>query len=202
MKAKLRNRIEPFVNGTPTAGGKETANGHPAANGEPTAQRAVPEPTPPTPPPDPADRDTAGRFQPGCRPGPGNPFAKRVAGLRKALLDSVSEADVAQLGQKLLAQALDGDVAAAKVLLSYVVGKPTAPVDPDRVELEAWKLLLSWPTVAEALAAAVAVRPAAAAELVVSGAPATADDVIRRGANPATLEGVSRVIRRREEKGR
>jgi hypothetical protein len=125
-----------------------------------------------------------------------------VAGLRKALLESVTEADVARLGRELLAQALGGEVAAAKVLLSYVVGKPTAPVDPDRVELEAWKLLLSWPTVAEVLAATWAVRPAAAAQVVEAGAPATDEEVLMKAADRGPLEGATRIIRRREEKGR
>jgi hypothetical protein len=62
--------------------------------------------------------------------------------------------------------------------------------------------LLSWPTVAEALAAAVAVRPSAAAELVVAGAPTTADEVIRRGASQGALEGVARVVLRRERTGK
>jgi hypothetical protein len=202
VKTRLPNRIDPFVNGAANARPKPSANGH--ANGKPAAPQpsAAPPADPAGPPPAAADRGPGGRFQPGCRPGPGNPFAKRVASLRKALLDSVTEADVATIGQKLLQLARIGDVPAAKVLLSYLVGKPTAPVDPDRVELEAWKLLLSWPTVAEALAAATAVRPAAAAELVASGAPATADEVIRRGASPEALQGVLRVIRRREDKGR
>ena len=204
MKAKLPSRIDPFVNGTPKAGAKGAngrATGRHAINGKAHVPAEAAKPAPLPPPPSP-DRATDGRFQPGCRPGPGNPFAKRVASLRRALLDSVSEADVAQVGQKLVRLALAGDVPAAKVLLGYVVGKPDTPVDPDRVELEAWKLLLSWPTVAEALAAAVAVRPSAAAELVESGAPATAAEVIQRGASPEALEGVLRVMRRREETGR
>jgi len=125
-----------------------------------------------------------------------------VASLRKALLDSVTEADVARVGKFLLDRTLSGDVAAAKVLPSYVVGKPTAPVDPDRVELEAWKLLLSWPTVAEVLAATWAVRPAAAAQVVEAEAPVTCEEVLKRAADRAPLEGATRIIQRREEKGR
>jgi hypothetical protein len=201
VKTRLPNRIDPFVNGAAKARSKPSANGH--ANGKPARKpSAAPPAAPAAPPPAAADRGPGGQFQPGCRPGPGNPFAKRVATLRKALLDSVTEADVAKVGQFLLRRSLSGDVAAAKVLLAYVVGKPTPPVDPDRVELEAWKLLLSWPTVAEALAASTAVRPEAARAMAEGGAPTTADEVIQRGANPTQLEGVMRVIRRREEKGR
>jgi len=202
VKTKPRNRIGPFVNGTGHPLGAPVANGHPVANGKPAKGPPSPDHVPPAPAPAPAGRDPGGRFQLGCRPGPGNPFAKRVAGLRKALLDSVTEADVARLGRELMAQAVGGDVAAAKVLLSYVVGKPTAPVDPDRVELEAWKLLLSWPTVAEVLAATWAVRPAAAAQVVEAEAPATGDEVMKRAAGRAPLESAARIIRRREEKGR
>jgi len=141
MKAKLANRIDPFVNGRPSRNRKTPANGKPDTNGKPFAPKSTPdarsEAIPPAPKPTASDRNNTGRFQPGCRPGPGNPFGRRVATLRKSLLESVTETDVAQLGRKLLAQALEGDVAASKVLLAYIVGKPTEVVDPDRVEIEA-----------------------------------------------------------------
>jgi hypothetical protein len=120
MKTQPMNRIDPFVNGNGQA--------HP-----PTA--APPATAPPAPEPPTSGRNTAGQFQSGNKGGPGNPFAKRVANLRKALLESLGEEDVAKLGRKLLDQAMTGDVAAAKVLLSYLVGKPDKAVDPDRTEL-------------------------------------------------------------------
>ena len=206
MKATLGNRIDPFVNGPPSRNGKPTANRKTSTNGKPSAPDSMPEANsqtgPPAPEPAPSDRGGAGRFQPGCKPGPGNPFARRVAMLRKALLDSVAEPDVARLGRKLLEQALEGDVVAAKVLLAYVIGKPADVVDPDRVEIEAWKLILAWPTLAEAVAGMTAVPPGTVVETIQKSAPATPDDLMQRLANTETLQGGIRVMRRREEKGK
>ena len=39
-------------------------------------------------------RDSRGRFTKGCKPGPGNPFNRRVAALRQSLLDRVSNDDL------------------------------------------------------------------------------------------------------------
>lgn len=79
-------------------------------------------------------RTAAGRFAPGNAGGPGNPFARRVASLRRAMLDAVSEADMAAIAAALVDKAKAGDVAAVKVLLPYLVG-PVAPVvDPDRLD--------------------------------------------------------------------
>lgn len=80
-----------------------------------------------------------GRFAPGNRAGTGNPFARQVAALRQALLDSVTAADVAEVAQALLARAKQGDVAAAKLLLSYLVGKPEPAPDPDKLDHEEWQ---------------------------------------------------------------
>ncbi|HEX3151646.1 MAG TPA: hypothetical protein VHR66_26470 [Gemmataceae bacterium] len=142
------------------------------------------------------------QFKPGCKGGPGNPFAKRVAALRKSLLESVSEADVAQLGRKLLEQALGGDVAASKVLLAYVVGKPTETIDPDRLALEAWRLIQSWPTAAEVLATTWGVEPQAAAILITQMAPASPEVILQHAASPTPIEGADRIRTRRETKGK
>ncbi len=71
-------------------------------------------------------RDARGRFTTGNPGGPGNPYARRVAELRSALLDAVTPEDVAALARALLAQAKGGDVAAARLVLSYAVGRPPA----------------------------------------------------------------------------
>ena len=80
-------------------------------------------------------RDAAGRFAKGNAGGPGNPFARRVARLRASLLDAVSEEDLGEVVAGLMQAAKKGDVAAAKLLLSYVLGQPTPAVDPDRVDV-------------------------------------------------------------------
>jgi hypothetical protein len=108
------------------------------------------QPAPPAPKPAPADgRDGAGRFTAGNHLGRGNPFARQVADRRKALLGAVTAADVAAVAKKLRDLALAGDVAAAKVLLSYVVGKPAEVTDPDRLDLNELALLREFPTLAD-----------------------------------------------------
>jgi hypothetical protein len=56
-------------------------------------------------PPSANGRDAAGRFAPGNPGGPGNPFARRTAQLREALLRHVSEQDIAEVGRTLLLRA-------------------------------------------------------------------------------------------------
>ena len=71
------------------------------------------------------DRDTAtGRFLPGNCYGHGNPMSKQVNRLRAALLRAVDEDDVDDVIRTLVRQAKAGDVAAAKVLLERLFGKP------------------------------------------------------------------------------
>jgi hypothetical protein len=87
-----------------------------------------------------ANQGANGRFLPGNRAAAGNPFHRAVAARRKALLDAVTDEDIAAVARKLRDLALAGDVAAAKVLLVYVVGKPTAADDPDRLDLDELRL--------------------------------------------------------------
>src|SRR5690242_10359886 len=80
----------------------------------------------------PKQRDDRGRFARGNHGGPGNPFGRRVADMRKAMLAAVSLQDVADVFQELLAKAKTGDVQAMKLFLAYTVGKPEKVHDPDR----------------------------------------------------------------------
>src|SRR5262249_11950280 len=68
-------------------------------------------------------RDVHGRFTKANPGGPGNPFARKVAALRKALLDSVTEQDVKDVAEILKLKAKQGDMAAVKLMLQYCVGK-------------------------------------------------------------------------------
>ena len=88
-----------------------------------------------------AGRDGQGRFAAGNKGGPGNPFARQTAGLRKAALRVVSTEDMEEVFRQLTAKAKSGDVAAIKLLLSYTVGKPEKAVDPDTLDQQEWKLL-------------------------------------------------------------
>lgn len=80
-------------------------------------------------------RDGRGRFTPGNRGGPGNPYARRTAELRSALYRAIGPDDVAAIIQSLLAAARKGDVAAAKLVLAYAIGEPVAHDLAERIEL-------------------------------------------------------------------
>jgi hypothetical protein len=79
-------------------------------------------------------RDSRGRFAKGNAGGPGNPYARRCAALRKAAAQAISDEDLVALMRKLLQQALGGDVAAARLVLLYAVGRPAETVDPDTLD--------------------------------------------------------------------
>jgi hypothetical protein len=103
------------------------------------------------PEPEPVGRDAHGRFARGNTGGPGNPFARRVAGLRRALLEAVSEEDLQAIARALVARAREGDTAAAKLLFQYVLGKPAEAVDPDTLDLKEWQLYQQRPVAGEEL---------------------------------------------------
>ena len=65
-----------------------------------------------------------GRFAPGNKLAKGNPFARRVARLRSALLKAVSPADLREVVAALLRQAKAGDVPATRELLQRLLGPP------------------------------------------------------------------------------
>ena len=70
------------------------------------------------------DHDAAGRFLPGNKAATGNPHAKRIARLRSKLLATIRPADLAAVVESMLDKARDGDVAAARLLLEYTLGRP------------------------------------------------------------------------------
>ncbi len=80
-----------------------------------------------------------GRFAVGNPGGPGNPFARQVAGLRQALLNGVTADDLQCVARKLVELAKDGNVQAAKLLLSYTIGKPQPAPEPDRMDVDEWE---------------------------------------------------------------
>ena len=68
-----------------------------------------------SPSPDGANgRDAGGRFTRGNPGGPGNPFARRIAELRRAAIATVTEDDIQAVITALIAKAKQGDVAAAR----------------------------------------------------------------------------------------
>src|SRR5205807_4370734 len=91
-------------------------------------------------PPAASGRDANGRFVKGNPGGPGNPFARKVAALRKALIGFVTVDDMKHVAFILKEKAMAGDLAAIKLLFQYCLGKPTETVDPDRLDIGEAKL--------------------------------------------------------------
>ena len=83
---------------------------------------------------DPDGRDGKGRFTAGNKLAKGNPHAKRVAALRSALLDAVTEEDMRAVIAKLVEMAKGGDVHAIKELLNRTLGKPQEADLVERLE--------------------------------------------------------------------
>jgi hypothetical protein len=114
--------------------GKTTAHPDPLPQGK--KEQAAPSPNGDN------GRDSRGRFTIGNLGGPGNPFARRTAQLRKVLVETARDEDIKDVAAALLFQAKAGDVAAAKVWLSYVVGKPAETVNPDALDRDEWQAFL------------------------------------------------------------
>lgn len=73
-------------------------------------------------------RNERGQFVAGNPGGPGNPYARRSAELRRGLLEAVTLQDVQEIAEKLLELAKAGDIDAARLLLDRLLGKPVQPV--------------------------------------------------------------------------
>ncbi|MFC2081923.1 hypothetical protein ACFLSF_02290 [Candidatus Bipolaricaulota bacterium] len=79
-------------------------------------------------------RDERGRFTKGNPGGPGNPYAAQVGRLRSSLLSAITEDDIRAIVAKLVDQARDGDIAAARVLFTRVFGRPLEADILERIE--------------------------------------------------------------------
>ena len=69
-------------------------------------------------------RNGSGQFTTGNRHGKGNPHFAKVAAIRSAVFKSVTPATVKGLVKALIERAKAGDIAAAKLILPYVIGQP------------------------------------------------------------------------------
>ena len=99
-------------------------------------------------------RHANGQFAPGNPGWTGNPFAYKVAVLRKALIEAVTEQEICEIAEVLIAKAKEGSTAAIKLIFEYAIGKPGPENDPDRFDLHGWQLLQE-----SAPPGAVATRP-------------------------------------------
>jgi hypothetical protein len=86
-------------------------------------------------------RETNGRSGKDNEFGPDIPFARHVASLRTALVESVTPDDMRAIAARLVEESRGGDKTATKLLFQYVIGKPQPAVDPDRLAVEAFRAL-------------------------------------------------------------
>ena len=70
-----------------------------------------------------------GRFNLGNKEALGNPNNRRMHELRKALLDAIGPEKIKAIGDKLCLLAEAGDVAAARLIFEYVLGRPPQPIE-------------------------------------------------------------------------
>ena len=135
----------------PSTNGKPSAT-HPVGRGSPDPAHTPDRRSPEAPPssngpsvgpslaaPSTNGRDNLGRFAPGNPGGPGNPFARHVAELRKAMANAVPKEMLEAIMLKMAHLALEGNVAAGKFVAAYSVGQPLAGKNPDRTDIEEWQ---------------------------------------------------------------
>jgi hypothetical protein len=111
-------------------------------------------------------REANGRFAPGNPGGPGNPFARKVAGLRTALIDAVTPQDITEIMYLVVFNAKAGSLEWTKFLFQYAVGKPRPAVNPDTLDLDELTLTQASAVPVEAVKEFVARIPAPAAVLM------------------------------------
>jgi hypothetical protein len=156
------------------------------ANGQCGHQPAPDAPSAPVsdggaPPDQTTGRTATGRFAKGNKCGLGNPFARRLGKLRTAALDAATEEDVVAIFKKLYQLAMIGDVAAAKVYLDYMIGKPRPAVDPDRLDLDEVALWLEAPDDSQMRALQLdRFSPSLASAVADACSPATAEEFGQR----------------------
>ncbi len=83
-------------------------------------------------------RNKQGHFTEGNPGGPGNPYARQVALLRKKVLQVIDEDKMEEIILELFELAKKGNLQAIKVLLQYTLGKPAEAQNPDLVDVEEW----------------------------------------------------------------
>lgn len=81
-------------------------------------------------------RNGNGKFACGNTFGRGNPHAKKVASLKSALLQSVSPSDIKKIIKGMVKKAQEGDTAAAKLILPYLIGQPPTNQDLEKLTSE------------------------------------------------------------------
>jgi hypothetical protein len=76
---------------------------------------------------------------PGNPGGPGNPFARQVAQIRREIIANLTSQDIYYIVETFKLKAIRGDLGAAKFLFQYAVGKPADTVNPDTLDIEEFR---------------------------------------------------------------
>ena len=90
-------------------------------------------------------RNGTGQFTIGNQHGKGNPHFAKVAAIRSAVFKSVTPATVKGLVKSLIDQAMAGDIAAAKLILPYLIGQPATAKELE-AETEAEPITIDYMT--------------------------------------------------------
>src|SRR5947208_14428387 len=85
------------------------------------------------------DRTPDGRFAKDNPGGPGNPHARHCARMLALLRTSISDEEMVAIIRMLVDKARGGDGSAAKLLLSYKLGKPGPVPNPDEIDRDEWQ---------------------------------------------------------------
>ena len=86
----------------------------------------------------PHGRTPGGQFAAGNAGGPGNPHARACARMLQAFRDNITEEEMLQICRMLYVKAVGGDISAAKIILSYKIGKPLPAPHPDSIDRDEW----------------------------------------------------------------
>ena len=86
----------------------------------------------------PKERDTEGKFAKGNSGGPGNPHARACAKMLEIFRNTISEQEMVEICRMLYLKAVGGDISAAKIILSYKIGKPLPAPHPDSIDRDEW----------------------------------------------------------------
>ena len=85
-----------------------------------------------------ASHQPDGKFAPGNKGGPGNPFARQTARLRQVMLDATTPERMKNVADLLYDLTMQGNMAAAKLLLTFTIGKPKPAQEPDLLDEDEW----------------------------------------------------------------
>jgi hypothetical protein len=84
-------------------------------------------------------RTADGRFAKDNPGGPGNPHARHCARMLALLRASISDEEMVAIIRALVAKAVEGDIGAAKLIMSYKLGKPAPAPNPDEIDRDEWE---------------------------------------------------------------